>query len=164
MKITLVAAVSQNNIIGKDGNLPWHIKEDMERFKELTLNHTVIMGRKTYESLPNKFRPLPERKNIVISRNGLYNPGSHSNLHIAHSIDEVIRNISSLEETYIIGGQSIYEAFMPLANRAEITRIYKNFEGDAFFPEMNYLEWILNSEEKNLDSEPPFSFMSYCRL
>ena len=164
MKITLVAAVSQNNVIGNNGKVPWHIKEDMERFKELTLNHTVIMGRKTYESLPEKFRPLPERHNIVISRNKSYNPGKHSNLYIAHSIDEAIENISMFYDTYIIGGQSIYEAFMPLADRAEITRVYQNYPGDAFFPEMDWREWSLINEEKHVDDEIPFSFMSYIRL
>ena len=168
MTFTLISAVSQNNVIGKDGRLPWHnIKEDMERFKKLTLNHPVIMGRKTFESLPAKFRPLPERQNVVISRNKSYNPGKHSNLYIVHSIDEAIETVSmfNADVAYVTGGQSIYEAFMPLADRMEITRIYRDYPGDASFPEIDSREWNLTGEEKHETNDGiPFSFMSYVRL
>ena len=157
MNLTIIVAVSANNVIGKNGKIPWKISEDMKRFKELTTGHPVIMGRKTYESFPPKFRPLPERKNIVLSRN----LNSNENIYIARNIEEALE-LTEDKNSYIIGGEKIYESFFPLVNKIELTRVHKFMEGDVFFPEVNWNEWNLINEEKNID-EIPYSFMTYVR-
>ena len=136
MKFTLIAALSENNVIGKGEIIPWKIPEDMKRFKSLTLNHSVIMGRKTYLSIPEKFRPLPQRKNIVMSKNFENETG----IYIARSIQEAI-DLAEDIPTYIIGGAEVYRQFLPLADNLEITRVYKNFEGDVYFPKVDWKNW-----------------------
>jgi dihydrofolate reductase len=135
--LTMIAAVSRNRAIGKDGKLPWSLPEDLKRFKAITTGHAVIMGRKTYESIG---RPLPNRFNFVISRTwtaqapcGLL---SLDNLAIAPSLDDVLQALSG-DHAFIIGGQQIYEAAMPFATRLLITDVDVDVEGaDAFFPEI----------------------------
>ncbi len=173
MNLTLIVAVSENNVIGFKNKIPWRIKEDMQRFKELTLNHPVIMGRKTYESIPLKFRPLPERKNIVLSRdlnskaktgNFCINlPGSQINedIYIARNIEEALE-LAENKDSYIIGGEKIYESFLPLVNKIELTKVHNSYEGDAFFPEINWGEWeIINKERKVNNEGINFSFLTY---
>jgi len=140
MDLTLIAALSDNNVIGIDNKIPWRIKEDMVRFKELTINHPVIMGRKTYESIPEKYRPLPERKNIILSKKLELKEG----IYIARNIHEAI-SLTNEKSSYIMGGEEIYNLFLPLVNKMELTKIYKNFEGNAFFPEINWEEWNVTS-------------------
>ena len=108
MNLILIVAASENNIIGIEDRIPWRIKEDMIRFKELTLNHPVIMGRKTYESIPEKFRPLPQRKNIVLS--GSLN--SDGKIYVARNINKAI-GFTENKESYIIGGERVYKEFLP---------------------------------------------------
>ena len=114
MSITLIAAVSDNNVIGINGKIPWDIPEYMRRFEDLTLGHPVIMGRKTYESLPKKSRPLPQRKNIVLS-NSLC---SRDRIYIARNIDEAL-SLTEGRRSYVIGGDRVYEMFLPIAERLE---------------------------------------------
>ncbi len=129
-------AIAQNMAIGKDNRLIWHIPEDLKRFKALTTGHTVVMGRKTYESLP--FRPLPKRRNLVITRDkSLQLPGCV----MAHSIEDAIGKMDSDRENFIIGGAEIFRDFMPLAQKLYITWVHKDFEADTFYPEINPDEW-----------------------
>ena len=137
-EIVLIAAVAKNGVIGKDNTLIWSIPEDMARFKTLTSGHTVIMGRKTWESLPERFRPLPNRRNIVVSRQINYAaPGAD----VAHSLENALGLASTATIAFVIGGEQIYRAALPLANRMEITEVEQAPEGDAWFPELDAQQW-----------------------
>lgn len=162
MELTIIAAVSENNVIGIDGKVPWHIKEDTARFKRLTLDHPVMMGRATYESIPLRFRPLAQRKNIILS--SVLEPAK--GIYVARSIGEAVR-FAEDKDSYVIGGESIYRQFMHLATRMELTRVHRDFQGDAFFPEFNPKDWNLDGEIKEV-SEPGegsinYSFITYSR-
>lgn len=137
--ISLIVAVDENGGIGYDGQLLAHIPEDLQRFKELTSGHTVIMGRKTWDSLPKK--PLPNRKNIVISSQKQEN---------FMTTAECLKEIKDIDdEIFIIGGESIYRYFLPMANKIYITLIHKNFDKvDAYFPDIKLNEWNI-TERKN---------------
>ncbi len=140
MSISIIVAIAENNVIGNDNCLIWHLPADLKYFKEKTTGHCVITGRKNYESIPKKFRPLPNRTNIIISRQkDYYAPGAA----VVGSIDEAIEKAkqSGREEIFIIGGAQIYEQTMHLADKLYITKIYHSFEGDAFFPEIKPGEW-----------------------
>jgi len=127
-EIVLVVAMARNGVIGKDGAIPWHISADMKRFKALTLGHTVVMGRKTWDSLPKK--PLPQRRNIVCTRDaGWSAPGAER----AGLPDIGMSFLAPEESVMVIGGAEIYRHFLPLAHRIELTEIDKDFEGDARF-------------------------------
>jgi len=156
-KLILIAAVANNRIIGKDGQIPWRIPEDMKRFKELTIGHPVIMGRKTYDSLPERFRPLPERTNIVVSRTKdarNYPP----DVLVYDDIDEAIRVGKKVNDLiYVIGGQQIYGQTIDLADRLEITEIHRYVEGDAIFPRIDKNRWRETFRENHDD----FSFVTY---
>lgn len=140
--ISIFVAVAENMAIGKNNDLLWHIPDDLKRFKKITTGHTVIMGKRTYESLPR--RPLPNRRNIVITDV----PGEQmGGCTMAYSIDEAIDKCDPAEESFIIGGASIYRQFLPLANRLYLTKIHKNFDGDVFFPVIDWSHWKLVSRE-----------------
>lgn len=168
MDLILIAAVAENNVIGKEGGIPWRLPEDMKRFKELTTGYPVIMGRKTYESLPDRFRPLPNRWNIVLTRQPDVRPNDVS---IAASLDEAVllirQRVPSVKEAvgidcgcaYVIGGQSVYEAALPLANRLEITHVYQTVDGDAFFPEIDPHIWL----PTNQIGREGYAFVTYRR-
>lgn len=132
MIISIIAAMASNGAIGRDGGLPWHLPADLRRFRELTTGHTVIMGRKTFESIG---RPLPERVNIVITRQaGFGEPG----VTVAGSLEEALSMASGEGEVFICGGGEIYLQALPLADRIYLTLIDRPFDGDAFFPEIPY--------------------------
>jgi len=138
--ISIIVAVANNNVIGKDNSLIWHLPADMKFFKEKTSEHCIITGRKNYESIPEKFRPLPNRTNIVITRQKNYlAPGAI----VVDSIEQAIEKalVTGDSEIFIIGGAEIYKQCMHLANRIYLTQIHHTFEGDAFFPELNVNEW-----------------------
>ena len=138
--ISIIVAVANNNVIGKDNILIWHLPADMKFFKEKTSGHCIITGRKNYESIPEKFRPLPNRTNIVITRQKNYlAPGAI----VVDSIEQAIEKalVTGDSEVFIIGGAEIYKQCMHLANRIYLTQIHHTFEGDAFFPELNVNEW-----------------------
>lgn len=160
MDLILIVAISENNIIGNENKIPWHIPEDLKRFKELTLNHPVIMGRKTYESIPKKFRPLPKRKNIVLSNT--LDP--QKGIYIAKTIEEALE-LTKNGDSYVIGGEKVYRSFLPTANKLEITKVHRFFKGDTFFPELDWSEWNLFSEEKGIsqNEEIQYSFLTYTR-
>lgn len=154
MALALIVAVSENNVIGKGLEIPWKIPEDMKRFKELTINHPVIMGRKTFESIPEKFRPLPRRKNIVLSTSLSEEEG----IYIARNIEEALE-LTEDKDSYIMGGEKVYEIFLPRVNRLEITRVHGDYNGNVFFPKVNWDEW----EETNREDFENYSFLTYVR-
>ena len=148
MKITLVAAIASNNVIGKENSLPWNIPEDLKRFKQMTSGHTILMGRKTFDSIG---RPLPNRQNIVMTKNENF---EQEGIKVVNDFDEALELIKeSNEDVFVIGGSKIYELFEPVANSLAITRILKDFEGDAFFPDINWDLWQIEKEEKFFDEK-----------
>ncbi len=141
--ISIVVAISQNYAIGRNNNLLWHISDDLKHFKEITLGHPVIMGRKTYDSLLVK--PLPERRNIVLSRDsGL----KIDQFEVVHSVEEALDICSPSEETFVIGGEHIYKQFMPYVRKMYVTWVYENFEADAYFPEINPMLWEIADQSE----------------
>lgn len=155
--LVIIAAVAQNNCIGQENKLPWHIPEDLKNFKRLTTNKIVLMGRKTWESIPEKFRPLPQRTNIVISRQkNLIVPNG---VQLFSSIDEAI-SAHQNEEVFVIGGAEIYNQAMPLASRLFITEVNKIVAGDTFFPAIDSSRW----REVNREAQAGFSFVTYDRI
>ena len=138
MKVSLIVAVSQNGMIGKDNDLIWHLPKDMKFFKDTTLGHHVIMGRKNFESIPHKFRPLPNRTNIVITRQSDYKAEDSI---VVNSVEESLKVAKSNgeNEAFIIGGGQIYKLALEanLIDRIYLTRIHHSFDGDTFFPELN---------------------------
>ena len=148
MKITLVAAIASNNVIGKENSLPWNIPEDLKRFKQMTSGHTILMGRKTFDSIG---RPLPNRQNIVMTKDENF---EREGIKVINDFDEALELIKeSNEDVFVIGGSKIYELFEPVANSLAITRILKDFEGDAFFPDINWELWQIEKEEKFFDEK-----------
>ena len=131
--ISIIAAVAKNNIIGGDNKLLWHIPEDLKHFKDITSNHTIIMGRKTFQSLPNV---LPKRHHIVLTKDKNYIIDSDS-VTIVHNLKEIVDKYkTSKEEVFVIGGGEIYSAFLPYCKNLYLTKINKNFEGDTYFPKI----------------------------
>ena len=165
-EIIIIAAVAENNAIGKDNSIPWRISEDFQHFKKLTMGHPCIMGRKTFESLPPAFRPLPGRENLILTSDRNYH---HEGAEKFNSLEDAIGYCRKKKEekVFIIGGASVYASAMKIADALEITRIHGNFDGDAFFPEISQDEWkIVSSEDlegtdlKNSVSVK-FSFLRY---
>ena len=145
-KICIIAAVAKNRVIGKDNQLLWHIPEDMKHFRELTRGKPVIMGRKTWESLPEKFRPLPGRQNIVVTRNKAY---VAEGALLAGSLDEALKIAdTAAAEVFIIGGAEIYQQALLLADTLYLTEIDLSPEGDALFPEISPAEWTETARDK----------------
>ena len=132
MRLSIIVAVSENGIIGKDNQLIWHLPADLKFFKETTKGHAVIMGRKNFESIPEKFRPLPGRTNIIVSRDRNYKADGCI---LVHSIEDAIAYAKSIneEEAFIIGGGEIYKQSMDLIDCLYITRVHSNFDGDTYF-------------------------------
>ncbi len=159
-EIILIAAVAANRAIGKDNQLLWNIPEDMAHFKSLTAGHAVLMGRKTWESLPARFRPLPGRRNIVISRQADYAaPGAE----LANSLAAGIALAESAEKLFIIGGADIYTQAMALADRLEITEVALNPEADAWFPVIGDAWRVSEKKTPPASGETGFAFVSYTR-
>lgn len=155
--IRLVVAASENNVIGKDNTLIWHLPADLKRFKEVTLGAPIIMGRKTFESIG---RPLPGRRNIVITRDASY---YKDGIETVASPDEAIQVCAQEERVSIIGGGEIYKMFLDMANEVYLTRVHTHFEGDTYFPQLGS-EWEKVSQEDYTPDEKnkfPFSFILY---
>ena len=140
--ISIIVAIAENYAIGKNNDLLWHIPEDLKRFKRLTTGHTVIMGKKTYESLPRK--PLPNRVNIVITDDP---EDLFDQCVMAWSIEDALNKSDSSDENFIIGGASVYRQFLPFSDRLYITWVHKSYDGDVFFPEIDFSEWLMVSNE-----------------
>ncbi len=159
-EITLIAAIAQNRVLGKDNQLIWHMPNDLKHFKELTQGHAVIMGRKTYESMG---RPLPKRENIVVSRQANYEaPGCT----VVNSLEKAIALAEDDAQPFIIGGAEIYKLALPHAQKMELTIVEAEFEGDTFFPEFDFNEWKLKQEEQHEPDEKnpfPYRFLTYVK-
>ena len=157
-ELTIIAAVSINNVIGNNNKLIWKLSNDLKRFKNLTTNHSVIMGRKTFESLPN---PLPHRNNIVITRDTNY---SKPNIQVCSSIEDAINLTKTDTQPFIIGGGEIYTQTINIVDKIELTRVHEEFDGDAYFPEipLDIFE-LINEENYNSDLENEFdySYLTY---
>lgn len=155
MSFSIIAAVAENYAIGKDNDLLCHLPGDLKRFKQITSGNTVIMGRKTFLSLPNG--ALPNRRNIVISRSQNLN---FKNVEIVASIEETIKICDADKENFIIGGGEIYKQFLPFVDKIYLTKIHAVFDGDTFFPELNYDDWNVEIEAENTEHEPNFSYIN----
>ncbi|MBI2660143.1 dihydrofolate reductase [Candidatus Woesearchaeota archaeon] len=144
MIISLIAAMGKNNVIGKDNSLPWKLPADMKRFKELTIGKPVVMGRKTFESIG---KPLPDRKNIILTRGKDYKADGCI---VVHSAGEALKAAMGSKEIMIAGGGQIFREFLPMADKMYLTLIDGDFEGDAYFPEYSKSEWKeIKREEYN---------------
>ena len=148
--LTLVVAYARNGVIGRDGGLPWHLPTDMQHFKDVTGGGTVVMGRKTYMSIPERFRPLPGRRNVVLSASGASAPGA-----------EVFAGLESAlvaaPDAFVIGGGTVYEEILPLADAVWATEIDADVEGDTYFPALDAAAWVAVSSSDPL-SENGFTY------
>ena len=153
--LSIIVAVANNNVIGKDNKLIWHLPEDLKRFKALTTGHTIIMGRKTFESLG---KVLPNRKHIVFSNNPDFKVNDE-NVEVVHSLLQIQEYIESEEEAFVIGGAMMYNFLMPYVSKMYVTEIEKEFEGDTFFPRIDDKKWKEISREKGPeDGENNFEY------
>ncbi|PVX46303.1 dihydrofolate reductase [Flavobacterium sp. 103] len=151
--IIMIAAVAENNALGKNNELVWHLPNDFKRFKSLTTGHHIIMGRKTFESFP---KPLPNRTHVVITRNKNYNP---EGCIVVDSIEKAISICPENETSFIIGGGEIYNLGLPFADQLEITRVHHSFDADAFFPEINSDDWKeIQTEFNPIDEKHQFAY------
>ncbi len=151
--IALIAAVSKNLAIGKDNDLLFYLPSDLKRFKRITTGHTIVMGRKTFQSLPNG--ALPNRRNIVITKS---DDMLFEGCEVYHSVEAVLEAVKAESEVFVIGGGEIYRQFYPLASKLYLTMVHQNFEGDTFFPEVNFEEWEVSSREDLDDETNNFSY------
>ncbi len=159
MRIIIIAAMSSNYVIGYKNSIPWFIKGELKRFRDITIDNNVVMGRKTFESIG---KPLDKRNNIILSSNKFFTPGGTKTV---SSFENALSACDSKKDTYIIGGSSIYELAMNVSNEMMLTLISKSFTGDTFFPKFNKSEWKLISETRNYDSVNKFcySYLNYIR-
>jgi dihydrofolate reductase len=160
--ISLIAAVARNGAIGKDNQLLWHLPEDMRYFRETTRGKPVIMGRRTWESLPDAFRPLPGRHNVVVSRNATFQaPGAT----LVGSLNEAIQlTEDTADEVFIIGGAELYRQALPAVQRLYLTEIASDFDGDVFFPPIQANDWTeISRSAAQSASGLEFSFVVYQR-
>lgn len=162
-KISIIAAVADNYAIGKSNKLPWHLPADLRHFKQLTTGHAVLMGKRTYESLPNG--PLPNRKNIVLT--SVLSEGVNEGYYEADSLEDALELCEHEDNVFIIGGGAVYRQSLDIADSMYITWVHAEFAADAFFPEIDFDQWIEVSREdfpvddKNLY---PYSFVYYEKM
>lgn len=147
--LSIIVAKAKNNVIGKDNKLIWHLPEDLKNFKNLTTGHTIIMGRKTFESLG---RVLPNRKHIVFTRNKDFKIDD-KNVEVIHKVEDIIDIIEEKDEAFVIGGEKIYKLLLPYTKKMYITNINEEFDGDTFFPEIDLSDWTEIKKEKGIRNE-----------
>lgn len=160
MGISLILAVSENGVTGRGNSLPWHLPSDLKRFRELTLNHTVIMGRKTFESIGN---PLPGRRNVILSRNPEY---QQAGAVVVNSLAEAMRLAEGDDEAFVIGGAQIHELALQHADRIYLTVVHADVEGDTFFLGFDPADWTLRDDKRHdadSDHEYAYSFQTFDR-
>jgi dihydrofolate reductase len=151
--ITMIAAAAENNALGKNNDLIWHISEDLKRFKRLTSGHAIIMGRKTFESMT---KALPNRKNIVLTNKKDYHPEGAT---VVHTLEDALTLVKDDSQPFIIGGGEIYRLFMPYCDRIELTRVHHNFEADVFFPKIDLNQWKeIARENIEATKEQPYNY------
>jgi dihydrofolate reductase len=159
--ISIIVAIAENYAIGRNNDLLTHIPDDLKRFKQLTTGHTIVMGKKTYESLPN--RPLPNRRSLVITD---LPSEKIAGCEMAYSISDAVEKMEADKENFVIGGGSIYRQFLPLANKLYITWVHMRFDADVFFPEIDLTEWNLDEEvtiEAGLKTSFGYSYCTYSK-
>jgi dihydrofolate reductase len=157
--IAIIVAHSRNRVIGRDGGLPWRLPSDLRRFRELTSGHTVVMGRRTFESLPDAFRPLPDRRNLVLSSDAGYEP---QGAEVFGSLEDALAACDG--ECFVIGGEIAYRDALPHCERLYATEIDVELDGDAFFPEVSESEWQrVERGERLLENDLSFTFNTYER-
>jgi dihydrofolate reductase len=154
MTVILIAAVGSNGVIGRDNDLPWRIREDLQHFKQLTLGHTLVMGRKTYDSIG---RPLPGRRTVVVTRQPDW-AAQADGVEVAHSLDHAL-NLADGNDVYVAGGGEIYRQALPLGDRLELTEVAQSPAGDVTFPAFDRAEWT----ETARTPHDGFSFVTYTR-
>lgn len=158
--LTIIAAAGENNALGKDNGLVWHLPDDFKRFKKLTTGHHIIMGRKTFDSFP---QPLPDRTHLVITRKDNF---KKEGIVTVHSLERAIDFSKGDSQPFIIGGGEIYKMAMDVADKIELTRVHGTFEADTFFPEIDDIKWELVNEElheKDDKHKYDFSYLTYLR-
>ena len=156
MTVSIVVAIAQNNAIGKDNQLLWHLPKDLKHFKEITSGHTIIMGRKTYESVG---KPLPNRRNIIITRQNITIDGCE----VVNSMDEALKLCAGEDEVFIVGGAEIYKQALALTDRIYLTIVHQEFDGDTYFPEIKEDEWTETKREDHQADDRhaiPYSFIT----
>ena len=161
MIVSLVLAMAENRVIGREGKLPWHLPADLQHFKKLTLDHTVIMGRKTFEEIRH---PLANRRNVVISRDPGFQPRGVT---VVPSLKEALALGATEKEVFVIGGGEIFQLALPRADRLYLTLVHAQVPGDTFFPALDQTAWALEEEERHEADERhayPFSFRRYRRI
>lgn len=159
--VTIIVAAAENNVIGNENKLIWHLSDDLKRFKDLTKGHHVIMGRKTFESMP---KALPNRINVIITRKKDY---VAENAIVVNSLEEALKVSSDDPQPFIIGGGEIYKMSMNISNRVELTRVHHNFDGDTYFPEIDSKIWCeINRTEKKKDDKHKYdyTFITYEKI
>lgn len=162
MRIALVAAVARGGVIGRGGALPWRLPEDLRRFRELTTGHAVVMGRKTWDSLPERFRPLPGRRNVVVTRDASW---SADGAERAGSLEEALRVLAGEPRVFVIGGAEVFAQALPLADELYLTELDLEVEGDTFFPGWERDAFAVVARERLVALDgTPFSFVTYRRV
>ncbi len=161
MIVAVVAAVARGGVIGRDGGLPWRLPEDMAHFREITLGHPVVMGRRTWESLPDPFRPLPGRRNVVVTRN----PGwSAEGAERAGSLEDAIELLAGETRVSVIGGGELFADALPLADELVLTELDVEIDGDTFFPAWDRSEFVEVAREEHVAADgTPLVFATYAR-
>ena len=161
MRIALLAAVARGGVIGRDSGIPWRLPEDMQRFRALTMGHPVVMGRRTWESLPGRFRPLPGRGNVVVTRNPDWTAQGAER---AGSIEDALRLLEGESTVFVIGGGEIYAAALPLADELLLTEIDAEIEGDTYFPRWDRDDFDEVGREEHTSADGTrFAFVTYAR-
>ncbi len=161
MIVSLVVAMAEHRVIGRDGGLPWRLPDDLKHFKRLTIDHTVIMGRRTFDEVG---RPLANRRNVVISRNRAFRPDGVT---VVSSLDEALALTATETEVFVIGGGEIYRQALPRADRVYLTLVHATVEGDTTFPEFEQSAWVIESEEFHPADDRHaygFTFREYRRI
>jgi dihydrofolate reductase len=161
VKVSLVAAIARGGVIGRDGTIPWRIPEDARHFRALTMGHPVVMGRRTWDSLPDRFRPLPGRRNVVVTRSDEWREEGAER---AGSLAEALRLVERAPKVFVIGGAELYADALPLADELLLTEIDADVEGDTFFPSWDRGRFEEQSREKHVsETGLPFAFVTYVR-
>jgi dihydrofolate reductase len=161
VKVSILAAVARTGVIGRDGAVPWRLSEDLRRFRELTTGHAVVMGRKTWDSLPERFRPLPGRRNVVVTRDAAWRADGADR---AGSLGEALALLEGEERVFVIGGAEIYAAALPFADELLLTEVRLDIAGDRYFPgwDRSAFQEVVREEHVSPDGVP-FAFVTYRR-
>lgn len=161
MKVSIVAAVARNGVIGRDNSIPWRIPEDLARFRAVTMGHPVVMGRRTWDSLPARFRPLPGRRNVVVTRNDAWQAEGAER---ASSLDDALRLLARAPQVFVVGGAELYAEALARADELLLTEIDADIDGNTFFPSWDRASFVEASREPHESASGiPFAYVRYTR-